>query len=168
MAMRRKAILTSAQLRKKYARVVSVPKTPPSAYNPDRPMSGLLANQIRHLHIVEQGLAPRRQSGIDVGAIETEGEASRYIRHLMRTLHPQGAPRPRKKAARVRRVPKPTRGTRGRAPLAKRRGAKSRKATRGGTRGATRGGARGATRRGTRVAKGHRRSQKVTSRRRKK
>ncbi|HEY6357245.1 MAG TPA: hypothetical protein VIX35_03315, partial [Vicinamibacterales bacterium] len=60
----RRAILTSAQLRQKYARVVSVPKTPPSAYNPDRPMSGLLANQIRHLHIVEQGLEPRRQSGI--------------------------------------------------------------------------------------------------------
>jgi hypothetical protein len=154
MAMRQRPVLTSAQLRKKYARVVAVPKTPPSAYNPDRPISGLLANQIRHLHIVEQGMSPGRQSGIDVTAIETEREASRYIQHLMRTLHPQGAPRPGKraaKAARVRRVPKPARGTRRRTPAAKGRGVKPRRATR----------------RGTRGTRPHRRSQKAPLRKRK-
>ena len=64
--------------------VVTVPKPPRAAYDPSRPVSGLLISQIVHLQrIVLEGIA-------------TEAQAAEYIRSLMRRvkrIHPQIEPR---------------------------------------------------------------------------
>lgn len=72
---------------KKYEYVVPVPKPHPSAYNPDRPISDLVHNQILHLSVAERHLPKHHQSRIDVHSIKTEREASEYIHHLTKKLH---------------------------------------------------------------------------------
>ena len=67
--------------------VVSVPKPHPSAYNPDRPISDLVRNQILHLSVAERSLEKRHQSSVDVHSIKTERQDSEYIHHLTRKLH---------------------------------------------------------------------------------
>jgi hypothetical protein len=66
--------------------VVSVPKPHSSAYNPDRPISDLVRNQILHLSVAERSLEKRHQSPVDVHAIKTERQASEYIHHLTKKL----------------------------------------------------------------------------------
>lgn len=72
---------------KKYKYVVQVPKPHTSAYNPDRPISDLVRNQIRHLSVAERSLDERHQSRLNVHDIKTEREASEYIHHLTKKLH---------------------------------------------------------------------------------
>jgi len=57
------------------------------AFNPDRPVSGLLKAQIQHLHDAERNLPLRHRSDIYVNAIKTEGEAAKYIRHVTEAIH---------------------------------------------------------------------------------
>ncbi len=71
--------------------VVRVEKTPPGAYNPDRKISDLVHNQILHLSVAERHLPKRHQTGIDVHSIKTERQASEYIHHLTKKLHPAGS-----------------------------------------------------------------------------
>jgi hypothetical protein len=71
----------------KHAYVVTVPKPHHTAYNPDRPISDLVRNQILHLSVAEQHLDTHHQTGKDVHSIKTEREASEYIAHLTRKLH---------------------------------------------------------------------------------
>jgi hypothetical protein len=77
--------------------VVTVPKTPTSAYNTDRPVSSLLISQIERLQRVV------------LEAIQTEGQAAEYIRALTRRVsaaHPSVEPRrhgPKRKRAVTRR-----------------------------------------------------------------
>src|SRR5690348_2952320 len=86
----------------KHKYVISVPKPQPNAYNPDRPVSDLVRNQIFHLSVAERHLAKRHRSGIDIHSIKTEQQASEYIHHLTKKLHPEGAlkSRPTKKGRR--------------------------------------------------------------------
>ena len=84
--------LTSAEIRAKYTKVVAVPKPPKRAYDPDRPVSGLIENQIRHLQAAEWKLRPEHRSRIAAQTITTERQASAYIKHVTSKLHPQGAP----------------------------------------------------------------------------
>lgn len=72
---------------KKYAYVVKVPKPHPSAYNPERPISDLVRNQIMHLSLAERHLEKRHRTGKDVHSIKTEREAGEYIAHLTKKLH---------------------------------------------------------------------------------
>lgn len=72
---------------KKYKKVILVPKPHPSAYNPDRPISDLVHNQILHLSIAERHLHKQHQSRVDVHSIKTERQASDYIHHLTKKLH---------------------------------------------------------------------------------
>jgi len=72
-------------------RHIKVAKTPKSAYNPDRPVSSLIANQVLHLHHIESALPRRKRTGVNIERIETEGQASRYIKKMTRLLHPAGA-----------------------------------------------------------------------------
>jgi phospholipase C len=65
---------------------VSVPVPPPTSMNPDRPISGLIADQITHLHKAELTLPPDQQTGIDVHSITTERQASEYIRQVTERL----------------------------------------------------------------------------------
>ena len=84
---------------KKRKYVVTVPKPHPSAYNPDRPISDLVRNQILHLSVAERSLERRHQSPLDVHAIKTERQASEYIEHLTKKLHGRARPlAPSKKA----------------------------------------------------------------------
>jgi hypothetical protein len=87
--------LTSADIRAKYARVVQVPKPPKRAYNPNRPVSGLIENQIRHLQLAEWKLQREHRSRIAAQTITTERQASAYIQHVTSKLHPAGAVVPR-------------------------------------------------------------------------
>jgi hypothetical protein len=84
--------LTSAQIRAKYAKVVRVPKPPKRAYDPNRPVSGLIENQIRHLQAAEWKLRPEHRSRVAAQTITTERQASAYIQHVTSRLHPEGAP----------------------------------------------------------------------------
>ena len=72
---------------KKYKYVVQVPKPHPSAYNPDRPISDLVRNQILHLSVAERHLHKKHWSPVDVHSIKTERQASEYIHHLTKKLH---------------------------------------------------------------------------------
>ena len=82
--------------------MIHVPR-PKSAFNPNRPVSGLLKAQTEYLHEAEKRLPLRYQSGIYINAIRTEGEAAKYIRHVteaIREAHADAA------SARVRIAPK--------------------------------------------------------------
>src|ERR1700722_20022511 len=64
---------------------IHVPR-PKSAFNPNRPVSGLLKAQTEYLHEAEKRLPLRYQSGIYINAIRTEGEAAKYIRHVTEAI----------------------------------------------------------------------------------
>jgi hypothetical protein len=85
--------------------LIHVPRPPRSAYNPDRPVSSLLKSQMEHLHEAEKRLPLRYRSDVYVNAIQTEGEAARYIRDVTEAIHAA-----HEDAARARRVPKRKRG----------------------------------------------------------
>jgi hypothetical protein len=67
--------------------IIQVPKPSKQAWNPDRPVSGLLLAQIHHLQHAERRLPLRYRSEIYTHAIRTEGEAARYIREVTEAIH---------------------------------------------------------------------------------
>jgi phospholipase C len=68
---------------------------PDSAFQPGRPVSQLLLDQVIGLQKVEHTLPADRQTHIDITQITTEAQASAYIQAMMSILHPQaGAARP--------------------------------------------------------------------------
>ena len=60
---------------------------PKSVRDPDRPVSSLLLAQVKHLREAEKSLPPKYHSGIFSHAIQTEGEAARYIRLVTESIH---------------------------------------------------------------------------------
>jgi hypothetical protein len=78
--------------------IVKVRTPGPGTYNPSRPITSLVRNQILHLSLVERHLPKQHRSGIDVYSIKTEAQASKYIHLLTRKLHPQSS-RPGKATA---------------------------------------------------------------------
>ena len=60
---------------------------PKSVRDPDRPVSSLLLAQVKHLREAEMSLPARYQSGIFSHAIQTEGEAARYVREVTEAIH---------------------------------------------------------------------------------
>lgn len=66
--------------------MIKIPR-PEGAYNPNRPVSGLLKMQIRHLHEAERRLPLRLHTDIYINAIKTEGEAAEYIRRVTEAIH---------------------------------------------------------------------------------
>jgi hypothetical protein len=85
--------------------LIHVPRPPKNAYNPDRPISALLKQQVEHLYDAEKRLPSRYRSEIYVNAIKTEGEAASYIRAVTEAIHDAHAD-----AARARRAPLRRRG----------------------------------------------------------
>ena len=67
-------------VRKLAIRKIRVPKTPKSAYNPDRPLSGLLKAQIGMLEEANLSFEPTMKTKDRKPA--TEGQAARYIEYL--------------------------------------------------------------------------------------
>ena len=67
---------------------ISVPKTPKSAFNKERPASGLLIAQLEHLETAAGDYPPtkkKRKKAL------TEGEVAARIHELTRSLHPHAA-----------------------------------------------------------------------------
>lgn len=69
----------------KSAKVIRIPKPPSDAFNRHRPVSDLLWTQVEHLAaVVKQDIDDERR------AINTEGQASAFIKKMTAILHPQG------------------------------------------------------------------------------
>jgi hypothetical protein len=66
--------------------MIHVPR-PTNAFNPNRPVSALLKAQMEYLHEAEKRLPLRYHSEIYINAIQTEGEAAKYIRHVTEAIH---------------------------------------------------------------------------------
>jgi len=68
---------------------IAVPKPPASAYNPDRPVSGLLKAQAEHMSAAAHSLPLKFRARIDRyhKAIRTEGEAAEYVRQVTEAIH---------------------------------------------------------------------------------
>jgi len=86
--------------------VIDVPR-PKSVRDPNRPASSLLLAQVKHLREAEKSLPPRYHSGIFSHAIQTEGEAARYVSAVTEAIH---AAHDDAVAERARRARKPKRG----------------------------------------------------------
>jgi hypothetical protein len=67
---------------------ISVPKTPKSAFNKNRPASGLLLAQLEHLETASGEYPPPKKKGKKP---LTEGQVAARIHELTRALHPQAA-----------------------------------------------------------------------------
>ena len=74
-------------MKKKYARLVDVPKVERSAYNHARFISGLVMHQLIHLSTVEQSLPVEHRTGINISTLHTEKEAADYIGQVTAKLH---------------------------------------------------------------------------------
>jgi len=77
--------------------IVRVPKPQATAYNPNRPLhaNALIKAQVQHFADAESHLPPEFRTDIDPESIQTEGEASVYIRKVTEAIHATGG-RPRK------------------------------------------------------------------------
>jgi hypothetical protein len=60
---------------------------PKGVRDPNRPVGSLLLAQVKHLREAEKSLPPRYHSGIFSHAIQTEGEAARYVRAVTEAIH---------------------------------------------------------------------------------
>src|SRR4051812_49113170 len=69
-------------------KLITVPKTPRSAYNPKRKVSSLLKAHIANLEAV----ARKRTGATRTTLPKTEAQAAAYIADLTRQLHPEVAP----------------------------------------------------------------------------
>src|SRR5882762_5493466 len=83
---------------KRYKLVMKVPKTPNGAYDHGRFISSLIEHQIKHFSEVEKSLLKAGQKLTDISKIETELQASKYLKKMTALLHPQGYEKPRRLA----------------------------------------------------------------------
>jgi len=67
--------------------LISVPKPPKSAYNPDRPATSLLKAHVEHMREAESKLPLKYRSEFYAKAVRTEGEAAEYIRDVTEAIH---------------------------------------------------------------------------------
>ena len=93
-------------MNKKYELVMKVPKPPKSAYDHGRFISSLIHHQLRHFHDVEKSLLKDGQKLTDISKIETELQASKYLKKMTALLHPQGSGKPRRLAKRKKPAPR--------------------------------------------------------------
>lgn len=78
-------------------RIIDVPAVEKEAYNPDRPISGLIQMQLIHLSTAEQMLPPnQKRTGINIATLHTEGEAAEYIQKVTAMLHRAGKAKKKK------------------------------------------------------------------------
>ena len=99
----------------KHKYVVKVPRPHKPRYEPDRPITDLVRNQLLHLSLAQRSLPKQHHAPMDVYSIETEAQASEFIRHVTSKLHLRGAanakPSKKKQPKRLRTSAK-VRGTR--------------------------------------------------------
>src|SRR5690349_17938035 len=72
--------------------VIAVPRPALSSYDPSRPLdkNQLIKSQVHHFHEVDKHLPDEYRTGISPHQIQTEGEASEYIRKVTERLHELG------------------------------------------------------------------------------
>jgi len=73
----------------KYVVPISRPHKP--RFEPDRPITDLVRNQLFHLSLAQHSLPKHHHAPKDVYSITTEGEASEYIQHITAKLHLRAA-----------------------------------------------------------------------------
>jgi len=71
--------------------VIRVPRPHKPRYEPDRPITDLVRNQLFHLSLAQRSLPKPQHAPMDVYSIETEAEASEFIRHITSKLHLRAA-----------------------------------------------------------------------------
>jgi hypothetical protein len=79
-------------------RIIDVPEVEKAAYNPDRPISGLIQMQLIHLSTAEQTLLPGQRTGINISTLHSEGQAAEYIQKVTAMLHKVGKAKKKKSA----------------------------------------------------------------------
>ena len=90
-------------------RMIDVPEVEKEAYNPDRPISGLIQMQLIHLSTAEQMLPPTvRRTGINIATLHTEGQAAEYIQKVTALLHRAGKAKKKKTTKKSARKPRKT------------------------------------------------------------
>ncbi len=67
--------------------LITVPKPPKSAYNPERPVTSLLKSHVEHMREAESKLPLKYRSDFYAKAVRTEGEAAEYIRDVTEAIH---------------------------------------------------------------------------------
>jgi len=74
-------------------KVINVPKTDPSAYNPNRPAGKLLQAQTQHLReaLIKHVHELTTLLAIDVRTLKSEGDVSAYIHKATALLHTHAA-----------------------------------------------------------------------------
>jgi hypothetical protein len=71
-------------------RIIDVPEVEKEAYNPDRPISGLIQMQLIHLSTAEQTLSAKQRTGTNISMLHSEGQAAEYIQKVTAMLHKAG------------------------------------------------------------------------------
>ena len=71
----------------KHSYVVKVPRPHPKRFEPDRPITDLVRNQLLHLSLAQRHLDKKHHHPADVYAIKTDAEAAEFIRHVTSKLH---------------------------------------------------------------------------------
>ena len=71
----------------KHSYVVKVPRPHAKRFEPHRPITDLVRNQLLHLSLAQRHLPREHHHPTDVYSIKTEGEASEFIRHVTSKLH---------------------------------------------------------------------------------
>jgi hypothetical protein len=74
----------------KHKYIVKVPRPHVPRYEPDRPITDLVRNQLLHLSLAQRCLPKHHRAPTDVYSIKTEAEAAEYIRHITAKLHLHG------------------------------------------------------------------------------
>src|ERR1051326_2194568 len=68
-------------------KMIDVPKVEKKAYDPNRPISGLVQMQLVPLSAAEQTLPPKQRTGVNIATLHTEGQAAEYIGKVTPLLH---------------------------------------------------------------------------------
>ena len=71
----------------KHTYVVKVPRPHAPRFEPDRPITDLVRNQVMHLSLAQRQLHKKHHHPTDIYSIKTEGEASHFIGHVTAKLH---------------------------------------------------------------------------------
>jgi len=67
--------------------IVKVRRPHPKRFEPDRPITDLVRNQLLHFSLAQRHLDKKHHHPADVYAIKTDAQAAEFIRHVTSKLH---------------------------------------------------------------------------------
>jgi len=71
----------------KHVYVVKVQRPHAKHFEPDRPITDLVRNQLMHLSLAQRQLDKKHHHPADVYSIKTDAQAAEFIRHVTAKLH---------------------------------------------------------------------------------